>query len=455
MAMNTLQHILYYRDAILGPIYFLLLLWWVSRWRKKHYKNSPLKKYIFPAFILKAMCCVLMAFLYEYYYGYSDSHNYYTGAIDVWNATKENPVYGLELVFLPLKDCSPQALQFAEYMTNPAFSASIVNMFKFSGFIGMFCVGTYLPIALIITLLSFIGSWKIFMVFVEEFPAHYKKIALTCLFAPSFVFWTTSIMKDPICIYGLGLCVSGLYNLMKGRSKLLNLFSIWFGAFLLLSFKGYIFYLFSLAALVSVYIHLMTNSKKKYRLLIRIMAFFALIFITIFVISRREHLAELFTTGFFNDVSSIQNVQKDQGGSVYVLPNVDDASFFGVIRTYLNSLNVALFRPYLWEIPNLIATANALESFTVLIVTAYLLFKLKIVGFFTTAFKNRVLAFALIFTLLLAPLAGLVSFNFGTLVRYKSPIVPFYYTYLMLLYYKTKGSLKVKKITKLSTVASL
>ena len=117
---------------------------------------------------------------------------------------------------------------------------------------------------------------------------------------------------------------------------------------------------------------------------------------------------------------------------------LDDLSFFGIIKTYFSSLNVALFRPYLWETPNLIAIANAMESFVILLFSFYLLLKLRIIGFFTFAFKNRVLTFALVFTLLLAPLAGLVSFNFGTLVRYKTPVVPFYYTYLILLYYKTK-----------------
>ena len=182
----------------------------------------------------------------------------------------------------------------------------------------------------------------------------------------------------------------------------------------------------------------MTSKKVKFKILIRL-AMFALFFlVSILIIWQKNYLAEVLSSGFINEVTTIQSIQKEQGGSVYVLPNADDFSFFGILRTYFNSLNVALFRPYLWEVPNLIATANALESFIVLAFSVYLLIRLKIAGFFTFAFKNRVAAFALVFTLLLAPLAGLVSFNFGTLVRYKTPVVPFYYTYLIILYYKTK-----------------
>jgi len=436
--MLTLTHILSYYDAILTPVYFLLISIWLTRWKKKYYHNSPLKKYIIPAFVLKAFCCIILALLYEFYYGYSDAHNYFTGATDVWNATKENPLYGLELVFKPIEKCSPAAQTFATYMSNREFAYTTVNMFKTAGFIGMFCFGTYLPIALFICLLSFIGSWKIFKVFVEEFPAHYKKIALTCLFAPSFVFWGTNIMKDPLCIFGLGLSVSALYNMMRGRFSFLQLLQLIAGAFIMLSFKSYIFYIFCVAGVFSIYINLMKNDKVKFKILIRL-GMFALFFLaTIVIIWQKKYLAEVLSGGFINEVTIIQNSQKEQGGSVYVLPNTDDFSFWGILKTYINSLNVALFRPYLWEVPNLIATANALESFIVLVFSFYLLIKLKITGFFTFAFKNRVAAFALIFTLLLAPLAGLVSFNFGTLVRYKTPVVPFYYTYLILLYYKSK-----------------
>ena len=436
--MLTLTHILSYYDAILTPVYFLLILILLTRWKKKYYHNSPLKKYIIPAFVLKTFCCIILALLYEFYYGYSDAHNYYSGAIDIWTATKENPLYGLELVFKPIEKCSPDAQSFATYMSNREFAYTTVNMFKTAGFIGMFCFGTYLPIALIICLLSFIGSWKIFKVFVEEFPAYYNKIALTCLFAPSFVFWGTNIMKDPLCIFGLGLCVSGLYNIMKGRFSFLQLLQLIAGAFIILAFKSYIFYIFCVAGAFSIYINLMTNNKVKFKILIRL-AMFALFFLVIIVmIWKKNDLAEVLSAGFIKEVTTIQNIQKEQGGSVYVLPNTDDFSFWGILKTYLSSLNVALFRPYLWEVPNVIATANALESFIVLVFTFYLLIRLKIAGFFTFAFKNRVAAFALIFTLLLAPLSGLVSFNFGTLVRYKTPFVPFYYTYLILLYYKAK-----------------
>ena len=430
-------------DLILTPIYFLILLLWVIYWRNKHYKNSPLKKYILPAFILKSICCILLALLYEYYYGYGDSFNYYRGAVEIWNATKANPIYGLELVFKPVEDCSQAAQDFTEQLSDPQFSSSIINMYKLSGFVGMFCFGTYLPIALIITLLSFLGSWKIFIVFATEFPAYYKQIALTCLFAPSFIFWSTNILKDPLCIFGLGLCFSALYSLMKGKVSFFIVFNMIIGASFMLYFKSYIFYLFCIAGFSGMYIHFMTSIKLHFKILIRLVMFLLLCAATYWAIKNSIFLGQIFFSEMFTTVTVIQNVQKDAGGSVYALPNVDDVSFLGIVKTYISALNVALFRPYLWEITGIVVIANAIESTVILLLTLYLIIKFKIVGFFKHAFKNRILNFAFIFTLLLAPLAGLVSFNFGTLVRYKTPMVPFYYTFLVILFYKIKDKKRI------------
>ncbi len=434
----ALTHILGFKDLVLGPIYFLILLLLVTRWKKKYYGDSALKKYILPSFLIKSISCLLLSFLYEYYYGYSDAHNYFTGATDVWQATKESPFLGLELVFKPLSSLSPRAQELVGYMSQPQFAESLVNMFKASGFIGMFCFGAYLPISLIISTLCLYGSWKIFLVFVEEFPAHYKKIALTCLFAPSFVFWGTNIMKDPFCIFGLGLCVNAAYNMIRGRFSFIFLLQLLFGAYVILLFKGYIFYTFCAAAFVALYVHLVDNASPKAKMMIRLLMLAGVFMIVSLLIIKRAAITEGISENFINEVSSIQQSQMQSGGSMYTLSNIENGSPLGILSTYLSSLNVALFRPYLWETPNIIGLANAVESFAVLCLTLYLLVKLKFIGFFRLISKNRLLSFALVFTLLLAPLAGLVSFNFGTLVRYKAPVVPFYYSLLMILYHQCK-----------------
>jgi hypothetical protein len=173
------------------------------------------------------------------------------------------------------------------------------------------------------------------------------------------------------------------------------------------------------------------------RITFRLFTFLLFLGGIIWAYSNIQFLGNLVFDNFTGSAISIQNAQAalaEDGASGYSIPSVTDFSPWGIVRTYLLSLNVALFRPYIWEVRNPLMLLNALESLSVLLLTIYLLVKTKVTGFFKFSLKNSLLFFALVFSLLMAPLAGFVSFNFGTLVRYKFPAVPLFYTYLLLLY---------------------
>jgi predicted ribosomally synthesized peptide with SipW-like signal peptide len=431
-------HLLSYLDILLAPVYFFLLLFIVRRWKKKRYSNSPIGKYIVPAFVFKAFCCVLLALLYDFFYKAGDPHNYYTGVLEIWEATKASPQYGLELIFKPFENCSPEAMQFA-YHLSYGFSPDVISMFKMAGFLGIFCFGTYLPLAFVISFLSFVGTWKIFLVFYKEFPAYHKTLAIACFFMPSAIIWGTNVLKDPLCIFGLGLCFSGLYNLLKGRFGLLQLAEAFLGGFVLFHLKIYIFFAFCISAGCALCIApLLKINNKLFKRTVRTGIFLLLFSLgTWAYYTQRESVTE----NFIAPIAVTQNTQMQaEGGSTYVITDIDANSPWGIIRTYFLSLNVALFRPYPWEITSPIVILSAMEAAVIFVITLYLLIKLKITGFFKPAFKNPVMLFALVFTLLLAPLTGFVAFNFGTLARYKIPFVPFYYSYLAVLFMQTKKS---------------
>ncbi len=367
---------------------------------------------------------------------------YFNGSQDIWRATKESPIFGLELIFKPIENCSIGAQKFAEQLGNPIHSLPTLAIFRIAGFIGIFCFGTYLPIALFFSLLAFMGTWRIFLVFYKQYPEYHKPIALGCLFAPSALLWGTNILKDPVCIYALGLCVTGLFTIVKGRLKLINLVQLLIGSIILLVIKDYIFYIFLSAVLVSFLI--MYKSRHPIiKIAFRLLTILGLVMFIFWANKNIEFLGNLMYTNFTKSALNIQNAQTaqiDEGASGYVLTGINDFSAWGVFKTYLQSLNVALFRPYIWEVRNPLMLLNALESFTVLLFSIYLLIKTKLIGFFAFAVQKPVLLFALIFSLLLAPLVGFVSFNFGTLLRYKIPMVPFFYTYLFLLFIHTKAN---------------
>jgi hypothetical protein len=116
-------------------------------------------------------------------------------------------------------------------------------------------------------------------------------------------------------------------------------------------------------------------------------------------------------------------------GSSYSLGEFD-SSFSSMLKLAPQAINVALFRPYPWEVRNPLMVLSALESLFFLVVTIYLLIKIRFS--LKSFFKNADNSFCFIFAITFAFAVGISSYNFGTLDRYKIPLLPFYLLWLIL-----------------------
>jgi hypothetical protein len=93
----------------------------------------------------------------------------------------------------------------------------------------------------------------------------------------------------------------------------------------------------------------------------------------------------------------------------------------------------AIFRPYITEARNIVMIISGFESILLIYITLRVLIKLRIIGFFLYAGKNHLLTFALIFSLFFAFSVGISTSNFGSLVRYRIPVLPFFLASLYIL----------------------
>jgi len=96
-------------------------------------------------------------------------------------------------------------------------------------------------------------------------------------------------------------------------------------------------------------------------------------------------------------------------------------------------INVALFRPYIWEIRNAVMAMAAFESLFVLILTLTTIIKTGIIQLLKTIISNPFIQMCVIFSLFFAFAVGFSSYNFGALVRYKIPCIPIYISALFIL----------------------
>ncbi|MFZ6014453.1 MAG: hypothetical protein ACOYXT_29205, partial [Bacteroidota bacterium] len=129
-----------------------------------------------------------------------------------------------------------------------------------------------------------------------------------------------------------------------------------------------------------------------------------------------------------------------EAGSGYTLGELD-GSFNSMLRLTPQAINVSLFRPYLWEVKNPLMLLSALESLAFFFGVMYLLIRRN--RFVFTSLTNPNILFGIIFSLTFAFAVGVSTYNFGTLMRYKIPMLPVFVVALIMIndYAKSRNTL--------------
>jgi hypothetical protein len=110
-------------------------------------------------------------------------------------------------------------------------------------------------------------------------------------------------------------------------------------------------------------------------------------------------------------------------GSGYTLGELD-GSWQSMIALAPQAINISLFRPYLWEVINPLMLLSAIEALIFLFLTLYTIWRVRWNVF--SYLQRPDILFCLVFAVIFAFAVGVSTFNFGTLSRYKIPMMPYY-----------------------------
>src|SRR4029078_13458683 len=118
------------------------------------------------------------------------------------------------------------------------------------------------------------------------------------------------------------------------------------------------------------------------KLIIRLIVMVGIIWLFIYFIAIPDNfiqqlLAEALTHGEHLQ-EYMTSINETYGGSGYTLPSLD-LNAGGIIQTFFLSLNVTLFRPYVWECKNLLMVMSCIESFATLVLILIVRFKAGII----------------------------------------------------------------------------
>ena len=311
--------------------------------------------------------------------------------------------------------------------------AQIVGVFSFFSF------GSYIVMNLFFSMIAFSGLWKLFMLFYEQYPHLHKQLAIATLFLPSMVFWSSGILKDSICIGMIGWLAYSIYHLLyKIKQPVKNIFIVLFSSFTLLMIKPYILYSLTPFLILSILLLYIRNIKSIFlKIIIGIFILFGFT-AAVYVLSDKlkvqmgEFALESLTERVQSQQQTFINIS-DQAESSFSLGVDYDGSLSGMVKMAPAAIVATLFRPFIWESRKISTLLSSLEGLGILILTIYVFFKVGPFKFISSTIRDPMIVFCFFFSLVFAVFVGATTLNFGTLVRYKIPCLPFYVIALFLI----------------------
>jgi hypothetical protein len=436
------------RDLIVTPILLIIVaaLAYVIRPRV----TDPVTRvYFFPALAVKIIGALAVGFIYQFHYDGGDTYNYHThGSRHIWEAFMDSPVKGLRLLTNDGQTYNA-VYKYASkiiFFSDPQSYAIV----KIAAIFDLVTFSSYSSTAILFAIVSFVGMWMFFLTFYEQYPGLHRQLAIAAFFIPSVFFWGSGLLKDTISLGCLGIATYQVYCIfIKKRWGIQHLVMLILALYTIYSIKIYILLTFLPAAIMWVFI---SN-------LVAIRSSILKIMLAPFIITAAVVLGyfAMQKAGEDNAKYSLENVAMTakitaydigfytgrDAGSGYSLGELD-GTMGSMFRLAPQAINVSLFRPYLWEVRNPLMLLSAVESLILAFATVYILLKKNVLVF--QGIMNLNVIFALIFSMTFAFAVGVSTFNFGTLVRYKIPLLPFFVVSLALIWFHSNKQRKLSEL---------
>ncbi|MCK5367149.1 MAG: hypothetical protein KAQ62_01310, partial [Cyclobacteriaceae bacterium] len=416
----------------------LILIYAIAGFIRPFVTDKQNRRYFLPGLTVKIIGAISVGLIYQFYYGGGDTFTYFNlGSKYIWEAFKDSPILAFKLIFAG-KEYATDTFQYASkiYTYGDLSSYFVVRV---AGVFDLLTFHTYSATAILFAAFSFTGLWALYHVFYRMFPSQHLEFAIAVLFVPSVFFWGSGILKDTITISALGWATYGAYNLFFVKRHItISLIILLLSLYTIYTIKIYILLCFLPAVILWIFSTRLSNVKNV----------IAKIFIAPIVLSIAALIGyyAILKVGEENPRYDVENLAETaritaewihyvsirEQGSAYTLGDFD-YSLTGMISKFPQAVWVSLYRPYLWEAHNIVMLLSALESFALILFTIYVFYKAGIQKTLKLISSKPILTFCFMFSIVFAFAVGVSTYNFGTLVRYKIPLYPFFISGLFIL----------------------
>jgi len=426
---------------IVVPAVLIIVIFFVSKFTQYlKIEDNPSYRFYVKGVMIKVIGGISVCLIYVFYYQGGDTINYFNDDTVIVNLLFKNPIQCFSYLIQGVNSVTWYYLDYETGWPIYSFDDQAFAVIRLTWILALVTFKSFIGTTILLAWISYFPIWRMYQIFILEFPKLEKQLAIAILFIPSVFFWGSGLLKDTITFSGVALFTSSLYHaIVLKRQIFKNIIFIALAAVILISIKPYIlFALFpgSILWISGIFLTSVENELlRKY--ITPILALIAMFSGIIGLQLMGGVLGDYSVDKVLNKAVTTQTDLKSEHyqGSSFDIGEFDP-TISGVLSKAPLAINAALFRPYIWEANNPAMLMSGIENFILLIFSIYLTIKLRVINLFRLVFKHRMLFFTVTFSLFFAFSVGLTTSNFGSLVRYKIPAIPFFLSSLIIIRHK-------------------
>ena len=413
------------KEILLTLFYFLLFNFLLIRFKKLQFKNfkTAVTSILFN---LKFITGIFIWVIYTFYYKdvkNNDVHKFYSDAMALRNVASQSPK-DFVLIISGISCKEPRFDKYYADMKNwqRNFDEAPFNenqtIIKLNALLMFLSLRVYFVHILFMCFISLIGWVLLTNAILKFVPASSAVFAIPVMLLPSVLFWASGVIKEPLLVLGLGVCISGLLDFKNQNSpkNIRGVAMMLAGAGILLLIKFFV--LACLIPAVISFLVLRQNNNPATTLLKYIVVNVLLLTCALNVnrIIPRIDLQQMLVN---KQTHSVKEAEYFNAGSLIKIPAIDNSSI-SILKTAPIGIWNTIARPYPWEGKNMMMVASAIEN---LFIMLFMMLCLVLSDFKNLRHLNLVL-FLLNFSMAYFALIGICTPVLGNLVRYRAPLLP-------------------------------
>lgn len=438
-----------YWEYIISILCMVLIYTYFARIKRMEIRKNPEYSYFLWGLFAKVIGGTAFALIYFYHYKGGDTMSYFYSAVSMSKLAVKDPVGYLTVlfgentwdkrVFFDSETGWPYRYVFLDHRT--------FFVIRFVSVLALFTFNSYLLSTVLLATWSYFGVWRCYRTFVSYYPELRSSLAVAFLFMPSVVFWGSGIMKDTITLSATCTWVHCFDEVVfKKRNRTSKGIGLFLSGAMLVIVKPYIFMVLmpcTMIWLAMVRVQRLPNGFLRTAFLPAVLSLMLVISAGLIMVLG-DKLDKFAPDEALNTVMVTQSdmIRSEQYGTGYFDVGPMDGTWASVLGKFPIALNAALFRPYVWESKNLVMAIGALENLYILGFTVLILVRAGPRYFLRAVRKVPVVQFCIVFSVLFGFVIGITTPNFGALVRFKIPLVPFFVSGLCIVRYLAGGKKK-------------